>query len=250
VAGLRFADAQKRIQGEIEKIHGIKASVGLGRLKSIRVMVLGEAVSPGSYVVSAGATVTSALFQSGGISDIGSLRNIEVRRNGRNVATLDLYDMLLRGTSRGDVQLLPGDAVFVPVAEIQVAVSGMVKRPAIYEVKKGVKVLEILDLAGGLSSHAFRGRVRLDRVESHNRKVVLDISMEKVGGASNPPVMDGDILFVDQVLDKEDDVVYLKGNVNRPGRFEYKKGMTVRDLIPTYNTAISSDAPRKTSALY
>jgi protein involved in polysaccharide export with SLBB domain len=184
-------------------------------------------------VVPAGATVTSALFQSGGITDIGSLRAISVRRGGKTIATVDLYDMLLRGSSRGDIQLLSGDAVFIPVADIQVAVTGMVKRPAIYEVKPGTKVLDVLELGGGLSSNAFKGRVRLDRVESHKRKVVLDIQMEKVGGSSNPQVMDGDILFVDQVLNREDDVVYLKGNVTRPGRFEYKKGMSVKDLIPS-----------------
>lgn len=233
-AGMRFEEAQKRITAEIEKIHGVKASVSLGRLKSIRVMVLGEAVSPGSYVVPAGATITSALFHGGGVSEIGSLRGIEVRRNGRTIGTLDLYDMLLRGSSRGDMQLLSGDAIFIPVARIQVGVTGMVKRPAIYEVKPATKVLDVLELAGGLSSNAFKGRVRMDRVESHKRKVVLDVSMEKMAGSSNPPVHDGDILFVDQVLDKEFDVVYLKGNVNRPGRYEFKKGMTVQDLIPSH----------------
>ncbi len=234
LSGLKFGAAQEKITAEVEKIHGVKASIGLGKLRSIRVMVLGEVTSPGSYVVPAGATVTTALFQSGGITDIGSLRGIQLRRGGKTQAALDLYDMLLRGNSRGDLQLLAGDAIFVPVAPIQVAVTGMVKRPAIYEVKAGTKVLEALELAGGLSSNAFKGRVRLDRVEGHKRKVVLDISMEKVGGAANPGITDGDVLFVDQVLDREDDVVYLKGNVNRPGRYEHKKGMTVKDLIPGY----------------
>lgn len=233
LAGLKFGDAQGRITAEVEKIHGVKASVGLGKLRSIRVMVLGEVNSPGSYVIPAGATVTSALFQSGGITDIGSLRGIQLRRGGKVAANMDLYDMLLRGNSRGDLQLLSGDAVFVPVAPIQVAITGKVKRPAIYEVKSGTKVLDALELAGGLSSNAFKGRVRLDRVEGHKRKVVLDISMEKVGGAANPAITDGDVLFVDQVLDREYDVVYLKGNVNRPGRYEHKQGMTIKDLIPT-----------------
>lgn len=234
LSGLKFEDAQRRITGELEKINGVKASVSLGKLRSIRVMVLGEVANPGSMVISAGSTVTAALFQSGGITDIGSLRAIQVRRGGATLTTLDLYDMLLRGHSRGDIQLLSGDAVFVPVAAIQVALTGMVKRPAIYEVKAGTKVLDALELAGGLSSNAFKGRVRLDRVEGHKRKVVMDIRMEKVGGASNPAVTDGDVLFVDQVLDKEFDVVYLKGNVNRPGRYEHRKGMTVKDLIPSH----------------
>jgi len=233
VAGLKFSDAQKLITSEIEKIQGVTASVGLGRLKSIRIMVLGEAVRPGSYTLPAGITVTSALFRSGGISSIGSLRSVQVRREDHVIATLDLYEMLLKGSSRNDIQLLPGDVVFIPLAGIQVAVSGWVKRPAIYEVKPGTKTLDVLELAGGLVSDAFKGRVRLDRVESHKRNIVLDVDMEKKDVLSNVAIEDGDILFVDRVLDKVDDAVFLKGNVNRPGRYQYKAGMTVRDLIPS-----------------
>jgi polysaccharide export outer membrane protein len=233
VAGLRFAAAQKLIADEIQKIHGVTASIGLGKLRSIRVMVLGEAVSPGSFVLSAGTTVTTALFRSGGVSAIGSLRNIEVRRSGKIIATLDLYDMLLRGSSKGDIQLLPGDVIFIPLAKVQVAVDGMVKRPAIYEVKGGLKALDAIELAGGLQSSAFKGRIRIDRVQGNKRNVVLDVDMEKVNAASNVVLQDGDILYIDRVLGRVDDVVYLQGNVNRPGRFQYKKGMTVRDLLPS-----------------
>lgn len=233
LAGMKFANAQQVLTKEIEKISGMKASVGLGKLKSIRIFVLGEASSPGSYVVPAGATVTTALFQSGGIRDIGSLRAIQLKRGGKVTATLDLYEMLLKGNSHADQQLLTGDVIFVPVAPIQVAISGMVKRPAIYEVKPGTKVLEALDLAGGLSSNAFKGRVRLDRVENHRRKVALDVGMEKMGGNTNVSLQDGDMLNVEEVLAREYDVVYLEGNVNRPGRYEFKKGMTIKDLIPT-----------------
>ncbi len=232
LSGMKFGDAQALLTKEIEKINGLKASVGLGKLKSIRVFVLGEAVNPGSYVVSAGATVTSALFQSGGIRDIGSLRGIQLKRNGKLIATLDLYEMLLKGNNRPDQQLLPGDVIFVPVATIQTAVTGMVKRPGIYEVKPGTKVLDALELAGGLSSNAFKGRVRLDRIESHRRKVVLDVGMEKMAGNANAILQDGDLLNVEEVLSREYDVVYLQGNVNRPGRYEFKKGMTIHDLIP------------------
>lgn len=233
LAGMKFASAQQLLTSEIEKISGVKASVGLGKLKSIRIFVLGEAVNPGSYVVSAGATVTSALFQSKGIREIGSLRAIELKRGGKLIATLDLYEMLLKGNSRADQQLLTGDVIFVPVAPIQVAITGMVKREGIYEVKRGTKVLEALELAGGLRSNAFKGRVRLDRIENHKRKVALDVGMEKMAGNSNATLQDGDILNVEEVLAREYDVVYLEGNVNRPGRYEFKKGMNIRDLIPS-----------------
>jgi polysaccharide export outer membrane protein len=233
LAGLRFAAAQKVIIEEVQKMHGVTASVSLGKLRSIRVMVLGEAVNPGAYVLPGGITVTAALFRCGGISSIGSLRGIEVRRGGRVVATLDIYDMLLKGESRGDIQLLPGDAIFIPIAKVQVAVHGMVKRPAIYEVKGGLRALDAVQLAGGLKSSAFKGRVRVDRVQNNKRNVVLDVDMEKIGVATNVVLQDGDILFVDRVLDRLDDAVTLMGNVHRPGRYQYKNGMTVRDVIPT-----------------
>jgi len=233
LAGMRFAQAQERIVSELQKIHGLQASVTLGRLKSLRIFVLGEATNPGSFTVPAGATIITALFQCGGIKDIGSLRAIQLRRSGKAISTLDLYDMLLTGNNRSDRQLLTGDVIFIPVAANQIAVTGKVKRPAIYEVKSGTKVLEALELAGGLASNAFKGRMRLDRIENHRRKVALDIAMEKLGSGTNVILQDGDILNVEEVLNKEYDVVYLKGNVNRPGRYEWKKGMTIKDLLPS-----------------
>ncbi len=234
LAGMKFEEAQKTLVREMERIHGVKASVAMGRMKSIQVFVLGEVNKPGAYVVPAGATVTTALFQSGGIKEIGSLRNIQLKRAGRVVAGLDLYDMLLHGSKREDRQLLPGDVIFIPVAPAQVAVTGMVKRPGVYEVRPGTKVLSALELSGGLTSNAYKGRVRLDRIDRNNHKVVLDVHLDKMDQKANVVLQDGDILFVDEVLTQEFDVVYLRGNVNRPGRFEFKTGMTVKDLIPSH----------------
>jgi polysaccharide export outer membrane protein len=233
LAGMRFAAAQQLLTRELQKIQGITASVSLGPLKSIRVMVLGEAARPGSFTLAAGATVTTAIFRSGGVSSIGSMRAIEVRRNGSVVAKIDLYEMLIKGNNKGDIQLLPGDVLFVPLAGPQIAIYGTVKRPAIYEIKPGMKALESVDLAGGLRSIAHKGRIRLDRVQANKRNIVLDVEMDKVDPKSNVRLEDGDILYVDRVLSRIEDVVYLTGNVNRPGRFQYKKGMTVRDLIPS-----------------
>jgi protein involved in polysaccharide export with SLBB domain len=232
LSGMKFSTAQQLLTKELQKIQGITASISLGRLKSIRVMVLGEAARPGSFTMPAGATVTTAIFRSGGVSQIGSLRAIEVRRRGKVVAKVDLYDMLIKGVSAGDMQLLPGDVLFIPLSGPQVAITGMVKRPAIYEIKPGTKALESVDLAGGLQATAHKGRIRLDRVQANKRNIVLDVEMDKVDPKSNVRLEDGDILFVDRVLERLEDVVYLEGNVTRPGRYQYKKGMTVRDLIP------------------
>ena len=233
VSGKRFDQAQKQITAEIQKIQGLTVSVRLGRLKSIRIMVLGEAVRPGSYSLPAGITVSAALFRSGGISSIGSLRNIEVRRNGRVASRFDVYDMLLKGDMRGDIQLLPGDAIFIPLAKLQVAVTGNVRRPAIYEVKPGFKALEVIELAGGLDFDAHKGRVRLDRVQNNKRHVVIDVNLDKIDARTNVRLEDGDVLNVERVLSRIEDAVFLEGNVNRPGRYQYKRGMTVRDLIPS-----------------
>jgi polysaccharide export outer membrane protein len=233
ISGMRFAAAQELLTREIQKIQGITASVSLGRLRSIRIMVLGEVARPGSFTVPAGATVTSALFRSGGVSEIGSMRFIEVRRGGKVATVFDLYDLLIKGSSKGDLQLLPGDVVFVPLAKTQVAVTGMVKRPGIYEVKGSMRALEAVELAGGLLVNAQKGRLRIDRVQGNKRYVVLDVDMEKVDAKSNVLVQDGDILFVDRLLNRLDDAVHLMGNVNRPGRYQFKRGMTVRDLVPS-----------------
>jgi polysaccharide export outer membrane protein len=235
LAGMRFASAQQRIISEIEKIHGVTASISLGKLRSIRVMVLGETENPGSYVLPAGVTVTSGLFRSGGVSPIGSLRAIEVRRDGKTVATLDLYDMLLRGKSKDDIQLLPGDIIFVPLAKVQVSVGGLVNRPAIYEVKGQMRALDMVELAGGLQAGAFKGRMQLNRIQGNKRRIALDVDMEKPDSKSNVKLENGDVLFVDRVLDNVEDAVWIRGNVNRPGRYQYKRGMTVRDLLPSLN---------------
>ena len=114
---------------------GTQASVGIGELRSIRVFVLGDAQTPGSYTVSGLSTITNALFVSGGVKKIGSLRNIQLKRGGRTVTTLDLYDLLLHGDTSADARLLPGDVIFMPPVGATVGLGGEVRRPAIYELK-------------------------------------------------------------------------------------------------------------------
>jgi len=136
VSGLRFEAAKARIESRVaDQMIGTQAVVTMGDLRSIRVFVLGEAERPGSYTVSGLATVTNALFASGGVKTIGSLRNIELKRNGALVKRVDLYDLLLKGDTSGDARLLPGDVIFIPPVGSTVAVTGEIRRPAIYEIK-------------------------------------------------------------------------------------------------------------------
>lgn len=156
VAGLPFSDLQTLLKQRVsEQMIGVRASITMGRLRSIRVFILGDAYRPGSYTVSALTTMTNALFVSGGVNTIGSLRNIELKRNGRLVTTLDLYDLLLRGDTSGDSRLQPGDVIFIPPVGKTVGVDGEVRRPAIYELRDEKSAEDVLELAGGLLPTAY-----------------------------------------------------------------------------------------------
>ena len=231
VAGLPFSEFREDLNRRVkEMLIGTQVSVTMGELRTIRVFVLGDANRPGSYIVESLATISSALYRSGGISRIGSLRDIQLKRDGKIVAHLDLYDLLLKGDTSGDVRLQPGDVIFVPPIGAQVSVSGAVKRPAIYETAAGAAVADVIRLAGGLSADAFPGGARVERIEAGSQRVVLDIDLAtKMGLAmlTHP----GDVLTVPQVLPDLEDTVTLVGQVQRPGPYQWHAGMKLRDLL-------------------
>jgi len=179
VAGLTFAEIKELVKVKVEQeIIGVKAFVSLGQLRSMRILVLGEAYKPGSYSVSSLTTVSHALFVSGGVSDIASLRNIQVKRAGNVVANFDLYDLLINGDSSNDIVLKPGDAVFIPSVGAQVRVEGAVKRPAIFELKKGESAKQLLAMAGGLKPNAYAKSAIVERF-NFDRKEVLSVDFSK-----------------------------------------------------------------------
>jgi protein involved in polysaccharide export with SLBB domain len=230
VAGLTFADVRNTLTQRVsEQMIGVRASITLGELRSIRVFVLGDVERPGSYTVGGLSTVTNALFAGGGVKTIGSLRNIALRRNGVTVSTLDLYDLLLRGDTRGDARLQSGDAIFVPPVGATVVVDGEVRRPAIYELKEERTVGDLVALAGGLNANANRTRVKLERVVANRGTTVDDIDMS-TGGAPTP-VRDGDVLHVQRNLEQLESSVRLEGNVFQPGVYHWFSGMRLTDLI-------------------
>ena len=155
VAGLRFEQAKARIEARVsEQMIGTQAVVSMGDLRSVRVYVLGEAERPGSFTVSSLATITNAILVSGGVKPIGSLRNIQLKRNGQVVKRLDLYDLLLNGDTSGNVRLQPGDVIFIPPVGSTVGVTGEIRRPAIYELKGENSVADLVRLGGGLTPEA------------------------------------------------------------------------------------------------
>jgi polysaccharide biosynthesis/export protein len=233
VGGRRFEDVRQDIESRVrEQMIGTQASVGIGELRSIRVFVMGDAETPGSYTVSGLSTITNALFVSGGIKKIGSLRNIQLKRGGRVITTLDLYDMLLNGDTSADARLLPGDVIFVPPVGATVGLSGEVRRPAIYELRDETTAAQLLQLGGGLLPNGDPLLATLERVDRQRGRITLDVNLANAAGRAQV-LQSGDTLRVPGLRPVLEDSVTLSGHVHRPGQYQYKPGMRLTDLLPS-----------------
>lgn len=231
VAGMRFAAAKTLLEQRVaDQMIGMRASVSMGALRSIQVFVLGEAERPGSYTVSGLSTITNALFASGGVKSIGSLRNIELKRSGQVVTRFDLYDLLLNGDTSRDARLLPGDVIFIPPVGITVAVTGEVQRPAIYEVRDAVTASEILNLAGGLTPLADPRTAALERIDERRNRTVLNLDLSSAQGRGTA-MQTGDLVRVQAIRESVEGAVSLLGHVHRSGSVQYRAGMRLTDLI-------------------
>jgi polysaccharide export outer membrane protein len=231
VAGLTFGQAQKLIEGHLDQITGIDSQVTMGRLRTIGIFVLGEVAQPGAYTVSALARISNGLRAAGGINPTGSLRQVQLRRQGRVVATLDLYDLLLRGDNRADLRLQARDVIFVPVIGSVAAVAGEIKRPAIYELRgSSASLQEVLRMAGGATPFSYAQRLQVIRTANHSHMLALDIDLEHVA-EQRFQVQDGDLIKIYSVLPGPENEVVLSGNVRRPGSYQLYDGMKVTDLI-------------------
>jgi polysaccharide export outer membrane protein len=230
VTGLTFdemrAEIDRRVSGQMI---GVRASVTMGELRSVRIFVVGDVKRPGSYTVSSLSTITNALFTSGGVSQIGSLRNIQLKRGGTTVTTLDLYDLLLRGDTSRDLQLRQGDALFVPPIGRTAAVAGQIRRPAIYEFRDGTSASEIIALAGGLQPDADPRAVRLERIGADQQRAVVNLDLSTAAGAGHA-LLAGDVLTVPKVF-ADTRGVTLEGQVLRPGSYAWRPGMRLTELF-------------------
>jgi protein involved in polysaccharide export with SLBB domain len=232
VSGLSFEAMRTLITDRVQQqMIGVQASVTLGELRSIQVFVLGDVERPGAYTVTGLAAISNALFASGGITPIGSMRSIALRRDGNTVVTLDLYDFLLRGDTSSDVRVQSGDAIFVPPIGPTVAVHGEVRRPAIYEVRNEQTVADVIALAGGLNANANRAGVKLERVVPNRGIAVRDLDLAT--NAARTVVQDGDVLRVQPNLEQLENSVSLAGNVFQPGPSQWSEGMRLTDLLPS-----------------
>ncbi|QVW33793.1 SLBB domain-containing protein [Geobacter sulfurreducens] len=234
--GLTYGQAREAIDKALARYYkGYELNVTLGSLRTIQVYVVGEVETPGVYSVSSLATVVNALAAAGGPSKNGSLRSIRVSRPGAEPRAIDLYDMFLTGDRSNDVRLQNGDTVFVPVIGPVVAVAGEVRRPGIYELKGATPLARLVAMAGGITAAGDTGRIQLERIEGNSARVVLDY--EPQGGdleaeLARVDLKDRDMVTVFPVFDAVRKVVTLTGNVTRPGAYQLKEGMRVRDILP------------------
>ena len=247
LAGLPYSQLQSFLRSQLSRVYrNFELNVSMGQLRSMQVFVVGQARRPGSYTISSLSTLLNALFASGGPLPTGSLRDIQVSRQGVVMTHFDLYDLLLHGDKTKDLALAPGDTIFIPVVGPQVAVAGSVNVPAIYEVKSGTTVSGALELAGGVSNTAVAGRVRLDRIFEHTMRSIIDVNL---GAQQDPVLASGDILTLASVQDKYKDAVTLRGNVSSPGRYVWHAGMRMTDLVPTAEQLVTADYQRRRNAL-
>jgi len=238
VAGLPFSAMQKNILDRIQSIEGVQASITMGELRSIGVFIVGEVKSPGMYTVSSLSNVTNALFAAGGPTKSGSLRSIQLKRNGSQMATIDFYDFLLSGKDNTNVRLKSGDVIVVPIVKKMVAVAGNVRRSALYEIKQASSLKDVIALAGGITPAAWTNRIQIERFENNRFQTVLDVESDKKENIPDFEVQDGDIVKVFPVVIKDANAVYLSGNVFRPGKYEYGKDMKVSDLVPDFQALL------------
>jgi polysaccharide export outer membrane protein len=232
VAGQLFSSVKSSIEARIERqMIGVHGSVSMGDTRSIRVFVLGEAKRPGSYTISGLGTITSALFASGGVKPIGSLRRIQLKRQGQTVRELDLYDLLIHGNNADDAKLLQGDVIFIPPIGPTVSAYGEVQRPAIYEIKNESTIADVVRLAGGLTSQADTSNAMLTRIDEMQRRIVMGVDVSAGGAAKVQGLRNGDLLQVMRLRPTLDSAVVVSGHVFTPGNFAYRHGMHLSDVI-------------------
>ena len=231
LAGMTYGEAKDMLQSRIAaQVVGTKVSISMGALRTMQVFVLGEAFKPGAYTVSSLSTITHALVSSGGVSDIGSLRNIQLKRKGKLVATLDIYDLLLAGDTSGDLRVQAADVIYIPTVGDLVSIEGQVLRPAIYELKGGESAQDLVALAGGTGPKAFAQSARLQRINDDGFMTVLDLNLNDQKDQRRS-LQVGDHLTIDAITDYDKDIVTVTGAVRHGGQFAWQPGLTVADIV-------------------
>ena len=251
VSGLTLVQAQRVVQTVLApQYHDAHVDISVTRLHTVRVYVVGDVQRPGAYDISSLSTPLNALYAAGGPTSTGSLRVVKHYRGEQLISEMDLYDLLLHGVRKAIEHLEPGDTILVPTVGPLVAVTGMVRRPAVYELKGDTQLSDVIAMAGGVSVAAALGEVKVERIEAHERRVVLDtklgpttvqasqMTVSQVASLQPFAVQDGDRVTIAPILPYSDSAVYLQGHVYRPGRYAFKEGMKITDLVHSYQEVL------------
>jgi len=249
VSGKSLGEVQLDVQHALRSVYrDVSADVSVSRLRTVRVYVVGEVAEPGAYDISSLSTPLNALIAAGGITPRGSLRALRHYRGKELIEQVDAYELLLHGV-RSDLQRLQsGDTLQVPPVGPQVTIDGMVRRPAIYELAHETSLAEALELAGGILPTATLRHIEVQRVEAHEKRTMLtlDLTANESQGETQQlrsfQIRDGDQIHIFPIANYNEDAIYLQGHVLRPGRYSYKQGMKVTDLVASYNDMLPEPA--------
>jgi len=240
VAGVRYQNLQPHIKAAVgQMFRNFEVDVSLGKLRSIQVFVVGQAMLPGHYTVSSLSTLVNALFASGGPSVKGSMRHIQLKRSGQVVTEFDIYDLLLKGDKSKDVPLISGDVIYIPNVGPMAAVAGSVNTPAIYELKGNESLSDLLALSGGLTNVAAGKKVTLERIRDRGIRAMDEFQLDSQGLAEQ--IHDGDLVTVRSISAEFGNAVTLRGNVAGlyAGRHPWRDGMRITDIIPNKNALLT-----------
>ena len=236
LSGLTFKEARDYLAREFSRYYipsQVKFNVSMGRLRTIKVFVIGNVRKPGSFTISSLSTLINALFAAGGPAKDGSMRDIRLIRDGKTLVHFDLYDFLQRGDSSKDVRLMPEDVIFVPPVGPLVGVAGSVKMPAIYEMKGDTRVMDLIKEAGGTDSIAYNYRLQLLRIKDGRKQVRVEMNLSDIekDPDKNFLLTDGDLVTIFPVPQVLEDTVKISGAVKAPGAFGLRPGMKISDLL-------------------
>lgn len=242
VAGMTFSDVRDSLNQRVkEQMIGVRSDISLGEMRTMQVFVMGDAYKPGAYTVSALTTISQAIYYSGGFSESGALRNVQLKRNGQVIRKLDMYDLLLKGDARNDIRLLPGDVVFIGALGNTISIDGEVNRPAIYEIKSGETYKQAIQMAGGFTANAYSDQIEVKRYAAKGARDALTLNFSQ-SYDQQIKVKDGDAVNVQKRSEELTRYVQIEGDVRHPGFIEWKSGLRIADLFQSVDTSFNSTA--------
>ncbi|MCU1308006.1 MAG: Capsular polysaccharide export system protein KpsC [Acidobacteriaceae bacterium] len=238
VSGVKYRELQPLLKSAIGRVfRDFDLNVTLGQLRSIQVFVVGQAKRPGSYTVSSLSTLVNAVFASGGPSAKGSMRRIQLKRGAQVITEFDLYDLFINGDKSKDAQLLPGDVIYIPPVGPTIAMNGSVNVPAIYEIKPKTNLGDLIQLAGGLTSTASGQKATVERIKDRSVRAIEEFTLDDSGFGRI--LQDGDLVTLRALSARFDNAITIRGNVAAPGRYPWKEGIRISDLITSREALVT-----------